>query len=72
MYGYPEWHQIYGQPKPKPRLKYNSGKKAAQASINVPSSINLDTDNVTLETYFIAFTETQCQQISIIIQASRK
>ncbi|XP_074365665.1 uncharacterized protein LOC141706743 [Apium graveolens] len=71
LHGYPEWHKIYGKPKPKPR-KQNAGNKSvavAHVSLNedkTDTSHKEHNSNATLN----AFSDTQCQQLAKMIQES--
>nr|XP_017219010.1 PREDICTED: uncharacterized protein LOC108196294 [Daucus carota subsp. sativus] len=64
LHGYPEWHRLHGQPKPKIRNQPNkqSTVNSAQIKPDAPESI---TDVKTSS----ALSETQCQQIMQMIQA---
>lgn len=64
--GYPEWHRLYGQPKPK--IKVQNVKKSAVNSPNATSEVTVSTDsNVTS-----SLSEAQCQQIIQMLQAQLK
>ncbi|XP_074363351.1 uncharacterized protein LOC141703860 [Apium graveolens] len=73
LHGYPEWHKMYGKPKPKPR-KQNAGNKSvvvAHVSLNedkTDTSHKEHNSNATLN----AFSDTQCQQLAKMIQESIK
>lgn len=76
LHGYPDWHKLYGKPKPKPRKPYSSQapasvlKSAAQVSTQLPvaGSTENSTDSVVKQT--MPFTDAQCQQLSKMIQDS--
>ncbi|XP_074378611.1 uncharacterized protein LOC141720152 [Apium graveolens] len=74
VHGYPDWHRLYGHPKPKPRSGAQSTvRKVAQVtgpSTYVPASASTTSggeDNCSA-----AFTEAQCHQLDAIIQSSIK
>ncbi|KAL8145688.1 hypothetical protein AgCh_003726 [Apium graveolens] len=73
LHGYPEWHKMYGKPKPIPR-KQNAGNKSvavAHVSLNedkTDTSHKEHNSNATLN----AFSDTQCQQLAKMIQESIK
>lgn len=68
LHGYPEWHKLYGKPKPKLKKVMNpSFKAAAKISVKGAASGNLSpTDNIKDNNFNLS--EAQCQQIVRMLQ----
>lgn len=62
LHGYPDWHRLYGKPKPKLRTK-----KAAQVTVKTT-----DTEIKGSGNSKDVFSEAQCEQIAKMIQNSMK
>lgn len=71
LHGYPEWHILYGQPKPKP--KFNNNKKSAVTSTQINHSKADVKDDVLSTTTRGAvgdnLSDIQCQQLIQMLQA---
>lgn len=65
LHGYPEWHKLYGKPKPKPRKALNSIgrtlKYAAQVSTQSPFANPTEIVPETSVKHSMPFTDAQCQ-----------
>lgn len=76
LHGYPEWHKLYGKPKPKPRKAINSQtsaqsvKSAAQVFAYPNSSTVSDVTTENSVNTALPFSDAQCQQLSKMIQES--
>ncbi|XP_074370155.1 uncharacterized protein LOC141711536 [Apium graveolens] len=69
LHGYPDWHRLYGKPKPKLRPK-----KASQVTSQVTSqsAVTDGTDISGAESHNSPFPDAQCEQIAKMIQHSMK
>lgn len=68
LHGYPEWHKLYGKPKPKLKKAMNpSFKAAAQISVKGPSSDNHNPTENSKDNSF-TLSEAQYQQIVRMFQ----
>lgn len=57
LHGYPDWHRLYGKPKPKPRKLTSSTTSPGAAQVSViTSDITSDTTKDALQ-----FSDAQCQ-----------
>lgn len=70
LHGYPEWHRLHGNPKPKMKNSGNSMKKVAQVTAQVSGTV--DTFNVDSNCSKDTFTAAQCEQLTRMIQNSMK
>lgn len=71
LHGYPDWHKLYGNPKPNPRKNQGipNAKSAAQVSTNHPvTSGSTDVKNESCGKDSMLFTDAQCQQLAKMIQ----
>ncbi|XP_074345925.1 uncharacterized protein LOC141684724 isoform X1 [Apium graveolens] len=71
VHGYPEWHRLYGKPKPKPKVQNNrnSDVKNSRAYNVISDAVHEGTDK---NSESGAFTNAQCQQLMNMIQTSLK
>lgn len=75
LHGYPEWHRLFGHPIPKSRTQPSSktqspfsDKQTTQVASMSPPAVAMSSTNVNPA----GFTDSQCQQIANMIQASLK
>ncbi|XP_074330936.1 uncharacterized protein LOC141668129 [Apium graveolens] len=68
LHGYPDWHMLYGKPKPKPRKNVSAVVKSAAQVSTISHSSEVSIDNS--EKPIMLFTDAQCQQLSKMIQDS--
>ncbi|XP_074367095.1 uncharacterized protein LOC141707685 isoform X2 [Apium graveolens] len=73
LHGYPQWHGLHGNPKPKPKKLSTSGvKSAAQITVghDVAAGSQIHMDNSAKDS--VTFSEPQCLQLSKVIQETLK
>lgn len=72
LHGYPEWHRLHGQPKPK--IRNSNGKKFNATANAVNTSVSQTTSPAAIQEPSDAsnLSETQCQQLINMLQAQLK
>ncbi|XP_074343620.1 uncharacterized protein LOC141682828 [Apium graveolens] len=76
LHGYPEWHRLYGKPKPKPRKLNSSSLRHVTTNVRVSPASNTNdvpaSHTLSNEASTTGFTDMQCQQLAKMIQESIK
>ncbi|XP_074367096.1 uncharacterized protein LOC141707685 isoform X3 [Apium graveolens] len=73
LHGYPQWHGLHGNPKPKPKKLSTSGvKSAAQITVghDVAAGSQIHMDNSAKDS--VTFSEPQCLQLSKDLTLSKE
>ncbi|XP_074323590.1 uncharacterized protein LOC141660503 [Apium graveolens] len=68
LHGYPDWHRLYGQPKPKVRSNHGT-KKLVNISTSIENQSGAVSDVLTANKGTENLSETQCQQLITMLQA---
>lgn len=66
LHGYPPWHRLYGQPKPK--LKTTSNSRPTTAEVSVPTFPDHSVSSNDKITDSALFSEAQCKQLMQMIK----
>ena len=71
LHGYPNWHKLFGKPKPKPKFQTSSsGKAHTAAQVSAPDSEITSLTNVNLTDASFNLSPVQCKHLMQMIQNS--